>query len=86
MYGKPAMTCFKYQVYLYGSEAITYLRALLWVVTEPALVAEPSHVKQLSLNHVCKIGLNQLTTFLKCKRMQCIFAYTWIEDPFYSHP
>jgi hypothetical protein len=23
MYGKPAMTCFKYQVYLYGSEAIT---------------------------------------------------------------
>ncbi len=20
MYGKPAMTCFKYQVYLYGSE------------------------------------------------------------------
>ncbi len=37
MYGKPAMTCFKYQVYLYGSEAITYLSALLWVVTEPAL-------------------------------------------------
>ncbi len=27
MYGKPAMTCFKYQVYLYGSEAITYLIA-----------------------------------------------------------
>jgi hypothetical protein len=25
MYGKPAMTCFKYQVYLNGSEAITYL-------------------------------------------------------------
>jgi hypothetical protein len=23
MYGKPAMTCFKYQVYLYGPEAIT---------------------------------------------------------------
>ncbi len=23
MYGNPAMTCFKYQVYLYGSEAIT---------------------------------------------------------------
>jgi hypothetical protein len=37
MYGKPAMTCFKYQVYLYGSEAITYLSAVLWVVTEPAL-------------------------------------------------
>jgi hypothetical protein len=29
MYGIPAMTCFKYQVYLYGSEAITYLNAIL---------------------------------------------------------
>ncbi len=37
MYGKLAMTCFKYQVYLYGSEAITYLNAFLWVVTEPPL-------------------------------------------------
>ncbi len=37
MYGKPAMPCFKYQVYLSGSEAITYLSAKIWVVTEPAL-------------------------------------------------
>ena len=37
MYGKLAMTCFKYQVYLYGSKAITYLNAFLCVVTEPAL-------------------------------------------------
>ncbi len=37
MYCKPAMTCFKYQVYLYGLEAITYLSAILWVVTEPLL-------------------------------------------------
>jgi hypothetical protein len=29
MYSKAAMICFKYQVYLYGSEAITYLNALL---------------------------------------------------------
>jgi hypothetical protein len=29
MYSKPAMTCLKYQVYLYGSEAITYLSAIL---------------------------------------------------------
>jgi hypothetical protein len=29
MYGNPAMTCFKYQVYMYGSEAITYLNAIL---------------------------------------------------------
>jgi len=28
MYGKPAITCFKYQVFLYGSEAITYLNAI----------------------------------------------------------
>ncbi len=37
MYGKLAITCLKYQVYLYGSEAITYLSAFLWVVTEPTL-------------------------------------------------
>jgi hypothetical protein len=37
MYGKLAMTCFKYLVYLYGSEAITYLNALLsFKATEPA--------------------------------------------------
>ncbi len=29
MYGNPAMTYFKYQWYLYGSEAITYLSAIL---------------------------------------------------------
>jgi hypothetical protein len=29
MYGKPAMACFKYREYLYGSEAITYLSAIL---------------------------------------------------------
>ncbi len=34
MCGKPAMNCFKYQVYLYGSEAIIYIKALLWVVAE----------------------------------------------------
>ncbi len=37
MYGNPAMTCFKYQVYPYGSEAITHLSAILWEVAEPAL-------------------------------------------------
>jgi hypothetical protein len=29
MYGKPAIACFKYQVLLYGSEAITYVNAIL---------------------------------------------------------
>jgi hypothetical protein len=29
MYGKSAMIYFKYQVYLYGLEAITYLSAIL---------------------------------------------------------
>ncbi len=38
MHAKLAMTCFKYQVYLYGSEAITYLNAFLWVVKEPAIL------------------------------------------------
>jgi hypothetical protein len=33
MCGKLVMTCLKYQVYLYGSEAITYLSAFLWVIT-----------------------------------------------------
>jgi hypothetical protein len=37
MYGKLAKTCFKYQVYLYGLEAITYLNAILYLVKEPAL-------------------------------------------------
>ena len=37
MYGNSSMTCFKYQMYLYGSEAITYLNAIFWVVTELAL-------------------------------------------------
>ncbi len=31
MYGKLATTCFKYQVYLYGSEAITYQNMYLQV-------------------------------------------------------
>ncbi len=36
MYGKLAMTCFKYQV---CSQAITYSNAIMWVVTEPALMS-----------------------------------------------
>jgi hypothetical protein len=28
MHGKPATACLKYQVYLYGSEAFTYLKAI----------------------------------------------------------
>ena len=60
MYGKPAMTCFKYQVYLYGSEAITYLSAILWVVTEPALygIITFTHLKEnfimVKLPYLCK--------------------------------
>ncbi len=40
MYGKLATTCFKYRVYLYGSEAFTYLNAFLWV--EQSQHYEPS--------------------------------------------
>jgi hypothetical protein len=28
MYGKPDTTCFKFQVYMYGSEALTYFNAI----------------------------------------------------------
>ncbi len=31
------------------------------------MVEEPSHVKQLSLNHVCKIGLNKKNEYLNKK-------------------
>ncbi len=31
MYGKPAMPCFKYQVYLYGSIAIANLSAIQYI-------------------------------------------------------
>ncbi len=35
MYGKTVMTCFKHQVYLYGSEAITYLSAIIeWLQSQ----------------------------------------------------
>ncbi len=52
MYGKLAMTCYKYKVYLYGSEAITFLNAFLGVVIGPALVshqtAHTPHYRQPS--------------------------------------
>ncbi len=32
MYGKPTMTCFDYQMYLYGYHH--YLNAILWMFTE----------------------------------------------------
>ncbi len=35
MYGKLAMTCLKYQVYLYGSEVITYLNAIMAAQPSP---------------------------------------------------
>ncbi len=50
------MTCFKYQVYLYGSEAITFLNPFLWVVTGPApvviirLPSPPNYRKPSSLS------------------------------------
>jgi hypothetical protein len=34
------------------------------------MVGQPSHGKQLSLNHVCKIGLNVAGSF-KMSRMSC---------------
>ncbi len=37
MHGKPAITCFKYQVPLYGEITMTYLKPILYTVTEPEL-------------------------------------------------
>jgi hypothetical protein len=34
------------------------------------MVEEPSHVKQLSLNHVCKIGLNGLEILRPIKNLR----------------
>jgi hypothetical protein len=48
MYDKLAMTCFKYHVDLYGSEAITYLNAFLWVVTMSHQTAPTPHYRQPS--------------------------------------
>ena len=50
MYGKFAMTWFKYQVYLYGSEAITYLNDFLWVVRVIRLPLPPL---QAALTPIC---------------------------------
>ncbi len=128
MCGKPAITCFKYQVVLYGLKAITYLNAILWVATEPAvwvttlppppttgsppptlygsitfthlkenscmvklpylfkktkgkpcMVQEPSHVKQLSPIHVCKIGLTSdlLTWWCACHAKRGFASVVW---------
>jgi hypothetical protein len=34
MYGKLAMTCFKYQVYMYGEITMTRVKPVLCMVTE----------------------------------------------------
>ncbi len=60
MYGKLAMTCFKY-VKKQG---------------KTGMVDEPSHVKLLSLNQVCKIGLTQKTKTNRAvaKQRNCSFC------------
>ncbi len=51
MYGKPAITCFKYQVVI--ERELLYGKLLY-------LFKSKSHVKQLFPIHVCKIGLRNL--------------------------
>jgi hypothetical protein len=62
MYGKLAMACLKYQVYLYGPEAITYLNAFLWVVTEPSTMSHQTapapHYRQPSPHSVWQHNLH----------------------------
>jgi hypothetical protein len=38
---------------------------------KPYKVEEPSHVKQLALNHVCKIGLNKQNMIRISRRHKC---------------
>jgi hypothetical protein len=61
---------------LYGSITITHLEEkFIKVITIPMLkikrktcmVNKPSHVKQLSLNHVCKIGMIVFLDFMITK-------------------
>jgi len=65
MYGKPTMTCFKYQVYLYDSEAITFLvkntKPMRKIKGKTFTVDEPSHVKHFYLKHVFKIWLRSFS-------------------------
>jgi hypothetical protein len=36
------------------------------------MVEEPSHVKQLSLNHVCKIGLTKMLKTDPAVQLECV--------------
>ncbi len=54
------------------------------------MVEEPSHVKQLSLNHVCKIGLNDINVVLcyvlsQFQFLVCIFKFYAILSAGQSH-
>jgi hypothetical protein len=61
MYGQPTMTCFIYQVYLYGwsqrehYESSNCAHPSTTGKGETRMVEEPSHAKQIFLNHMCKI-------------------------------
>ncbi len=65
MYGKPAMACFKYQLYMYGSAVIIYMIAILWAVTVPSvwvisLPPHPTLYRQPSSNLYGSITFTQL--------------------------
>jgi hypothetical protein len=71
---------------LYGSRTFTQLEEnLVWLnyhtyvkkqsKGKTYMVEEPSHIKQLSLNHVCKIGLKPR----KCAGMLHEFAPNYIQ-------
>jgi hypothetical protein len=61
MYGKPAITCFKYQVFLYGTEAITYLNAIQYLRWLQSQHYESSHCPhpplQAALPPLCMAAL-----------------------------
>ncbi len=53
MYDKPVMACFEYQAYLYGSEAVTYLNALLRMVKRTISRLPHPYYRQPYPTHIC---------------------------------
>jgi hypothetical protein len=64
---RPFPPYFEWQHYLqYGSIAITYLKNQ----RNNCMVEEPSHVKQLTLNHMCKIGCSDSSMLFVNREME----------------
>jgi hypothetical protein len=77
MYGKPAMTCFKYQVYLYDSETVTYLQR--WAFPIEFQYSEIPIAIGLSTNYQ-NIGLTYLSDFKYRSSNVGLLIVRWLSD------